>query len=270
MPTEEQLRATIPECVGWLAGVEPIGGALLEQADSLKVISRNGVGVSNIEMPVADRLGITVARAEGANARGVAELAFALMLSGFRHIPWSDAGIRSGQWQRRKGFEAQGRTLGLIGCGAIGRLVATMATQFGMKVIGFDPFPDDSFVLEGFRYGEIGEVLEHSHAISLHCPPSDKPLLDKVALAEVREGVVIINTARAELVDETALLGALNRNQIGCYATDVYACEPPAPGPLITHDRVILMPHAGGFTEESVDRATQGAVSNLLSVLERR
>ena len=268
-PSADALSAAIPGCVGWLAGVEPIPGALLRQAPSLRVISRNGSGIDNIELPAADEMGIEVARTVGANARGVAELAFALLLAAFRQVPWSDAVLRSGRWERRIGIEAEGRTLGVIGCGAIGQQVVRMGLAFGMEVVGYDPYPDSGFAPDGFGFAELDAVLTESDAISLHCPPAGRPLIDAAAIGGMREGVVIVNTARAELVDDDAMLEALNRGRIACYATDVYRKEPPDPAPLLAHDRVILMPHAGGYTTESVNRATEGAVANLLAVLER-
>ncbi|MEY4696289.1 MAG: hypothetical protein RIT14_717, partial [Pseudomonadota bacterium] len=255
---------------GWLAGVEPISPAVLAAAKGLRVISRNGTGVDNIDLAVAGEHGIKVERAMGANARGVAELAITLMLSAFRSVPWSDAHLRRGDWQRRIGIEAQGRTLAVIGCGAIGREVADLALGLGMWVVGYDPFPSNSFARPGFRFAPLEEALTSADAISLHCPPGAAPILDEAMIARLKRGVVVVNTARAELVDDAALLAALESGQIGGLATDVFRTEPPEPSALLAHPRVIQTPHAGGFTEESVDRATRVAVENLLKVLEAR
>lgn len=267
-PSEEDLLRAVPGCVGWLAGVEPIGAKVLSAADGLRVISRNGVGVDNIDLQAAQARGVRIERAMGANARGVAELAVTLMLSAFRHVPWSDARLHGGDWQRRIGIEAEGRTLGIVGCGAIGRQVAEIALAMGMKVVGYDPFPNPGFAPVGFRYADLAEVLAVSDAVTLHCPPGDQPILTAQSLATMKHGVTVINTARAELVDDAALLAALDSGQVGVLATDVFHAEPPPPSALLAHDRVILTPHAGGFTEESVDRATRSAVENILKVLE--
>lgn len=269
-PSEEDLLRTVPGCIGWLAGVEPISPAVLEAAKGLRVISRNGTGVDNIDLAVAGEHGIKVERAIGANARGVAELAITLMLSAFRSVPWSDANLRRGDWQRRIGIEAQGRTLAVIGCGAIGREVADLALGLGMWVIGYDPFPSNSFARPGFRFGSLEEALSSADAISLHCPPGETPILDEAMLARLKRGVVVVNTARAELIDDAAMLAALESGQVGGLATDVFRSEPPEPSALLAHPRVIQTPHAGGFTEESVERATRVAVENLLRVLEAR
>lgn len=267
-PSEDELLRTVPGCVGWLAGVEPITPKVLSAARGLKVISRNGTGVDNIDLGAANANGIVVERAMGANARGVAELAITLMLSAFRSVPWSSHHLQKGDWQRRIGIEAQGRTLLVIGCGAIGREVADLALGLGMWVTGYDPMPSNSFARPGFRFASLDEALGTADAISFHCPPADRPILDAAMLAKLKRGVVIINTARAELIDDDAMLAALESGQVAGLATDVFRKEPPELSPLLMHERVILTPHAGGFTEESVDRATRAAVDNLLRVLE--
>jgi D-3-phosphoglycerate dehydrogenase len=269
-PSEEDLLRSVPGCVGWLAGVEPISPTVLAAAKGLRVISRNGTGVDNIDLKVAGECGIRVERAIGANARGVAELAVTLMLSAFRSVPWSDAQLRNGDWQRRIGIEAQGRKLSVIGCGAIGREVADLALGLGMWVVGYDPYPSNSFARPGFRFAPLEEALTSGDAISFHCPPGDAPILDADMIARLKSGVVVVNTARAELIDDAAMLAALEAGQVGGLATDVFRKEPPEPSPLMAHPRVIQTPHAGGYTEESVERATRVAVENLLKVLEAR
>ncbi|MEX3013986.1 phosphoglycerate dehydrogenase [Gymnodinialimonas hymeniacidonis] len=266
-PSEAELLASVPGCVGWLAGVEPVGKSVLEAARDLKVISRNGVGVDNIDLGVADARGIRIERAVGANARGVAELAITLMMSAFRHVSWSDARLHNGEWARRRGVEAEGRTLGVIGCGAIGRTVTEIALGLGMHVIGNDPNPPQGFAPKGFRLGNLEELFAESDVVTLHCPPSEAPLIDAAALARMRPGGVIVNTARADLIDDIAVLDALEADHLAVLATDVFHTEPPEPSALLSHDRVILTPHAGGFTEESVRRATEVAVANILKVL---
>ncbi len=250
--------------------MEPIPGTLLQLAKQLKVISRNGTGVENIDNSAADSLGITVTRTVGANSRGVAELAFALMLAAFRHVPWSHSALRTGRWERRIGIEAQGRTLGIVGCGAVGRQVAQMGLAFQMKVIGHDPIAPLEFDNGSMNFAELNEVLSQSDAVTLHCPPTGLPILDSARIACLRNGATVVNTARAGLVDDTAMLDALNSGRVACYATDVYQSEPPHLSRLLKHERVILMPHAGGFTRESVDRAAEGAVDNLISFLETK
>ena len=269
-PDEEELLRLLPDCVGYLAGVEKVSTAALEAAKRLKVISRNGTGVDGIDLAAAERLGIAVCRAEGANAQGVAELTFALILSLARSIPFSDAGIKAGRWERRKGLELRGKTLGLIGCGKIGRLVAGMTIGIGMDVVAFDVVVDRSYSpSDRFRFAPLAEVLAVSDAISLHCPPSPdgKPIVDAAALKGIKRGAYLVNTARASLVDAHAVAAALETGQLAGVATDVFETEPPRDNPLVDNDRVIATPHIGAFTHESVNRAVDVAVDNLLKQL---
>lgn len=269
-PSEAELIRLVPGCVGWLAGVEPVSPAVIAAADRLCVISRNGSGADNLPLPFLSKRSIRVERALGANAIGVAELALALMLSACRHLPETAAGVRAGGWPRRKGREVSGAILGVLGMGAIGCRVARAAQALGANVVAFDParrkldFP--------LAWAGFDDVLAQAQILSLHCPlPSDgRPLLDKEALARLPANAIIVNTARAGLVDDAALRSALDEGQVGVYATDVFEPEPPASDhPLAFHDRVIATSHIGGFTDGSVSRATEMAVANLLAALDQ-
>jgi D-3-phosphoglycerate dehydrogenase / 2-oxoglutarate reductase len=269
-PDEQELLGLVPGCAGWLAGVEKITDAVLARADSLKAISRNGTGVDSIDLAACERRGIAVLRAEGANARGVAELTIALIISLLRSVPFGDARIKAGGWERRQGTEIEGRTLGVIGTGKIGRLVTKLALGMDMRVLGFDAYPDARYVpSESFHYVPFEELLVSSDVVTLHCPhtPGEKPLIDAAALARMKKGAVLVNTARGRLVDDPAVLAALQDGRLAGYGVDAYETEPPAPSLLIAHDRVIATPHVGAFTAESVSRATRVAVDNLLSAL---
>jgi D-3-phosphoglycerate dehydrogenase len=270
-PGTEELIRLLPGCVGWLAGVEPVADAVIEAASTLRAISRNGTGVDNLPLALLARRGVAVLKAEGANASGVAELAIALMLAGLRHIPFTDAGVKSGGWPRRQGREIRARTVGVVGLGAIGGEVARLAGALGAAVLGFDVVPR-TLPLERFRQAGLDEVLTGADVITLHCPalPEGRPLLDAAALAHVRPGLVLVNTARASLVDEAAVLAGLEAGRIGAYATDVFAEEPPHNLTLARQARVIATSHIGGFTAESVERATNVAVDNLLAALAAR
>jgi D-3-phosphoglycerate dehydrogenase len=267
MPQEDELIRLLPGCFGYLAGVEPITAAVLESAADLKVISRNGTGINTIDLQAAQRLNIKIMRAEGANARGVAELTVGVILGLIRSIPFSDARIKRERWERRKGLELQGRTLGLIGCGKIGQLVSQLALAFGMDVLAYDALPDQRFAPRpNFRFAALEEVLADSDIISFHCPQQadGRAILNRKRLGRLKPGVFVVNTARASLIDETAMLEALHEGQVAGLALDVYDREPPAASPLLSDDRVITTPHIGGYTVESVSRATLAAVENLL------
>jgi D-3-phosphoglycerate dehydrogenase / 2-oxoglutarate reductase len=269
-PGEEELLRLLPGCAGYLAGVEPVTARVLEAAQGLRAISRNGTGVDNIDLEAAKRLGIAVLRAEGANARGVAEFAVGLMFALARSVPFSDHVLKRGEWERRKGMELLGKTLGVVGCGRIGRQVAEMALGLGMQVVAYDLLPDPMFQPSSqFRYSSLDALLASADVLTLHAPPlpGSRPLLDSTALAKTRRGVLIINTARHDLIDPDALLTALDSGQVAGAAIDVFDREPPAGSPLAAHDRVIATPHVGGFTEESVGRSVGAAVTNLLDCL---
>lgn len=266
-PDEAELLRLVPGVEGWLAGVEPVSPAVIAAADRLKVISRNGTGVDSLPLAEAKARGIRIERALAANATGVAELAIGLALAACRSLPDVSRGVRDGQWPRLKGREIEGATVGIVGLGAIGRKVAGVMTALGARVLGTDPFRPDLGALAGqVAYADLPEVIEHAEILSLHCPmPADgRPVLDATALGTMRRGAIIVNTARAGLIDDAALAAALDEGRISAYATDVFATEPPAPGGLAAHPRVIATSHIGGLTDASVRRATEIAVANLL------
>lgn len=270
-PGEEELRTLLPGCVGYLAGVEPITSRVLEAADRLRVISRNGAGMDNVDLDAAQARGIKVLRADGANARGVAELAFGQMFALARGVTACDRHLKAGVWERGgAGIELEGRTLGLAGCGRIGKLLARLALGIGMNVKAFDLYPDATFQPgAGFRFAALDEVLETADFLSLHCPPGPDghPLLDATALGRMKRGVFVINTARYEVMDAEAVFTALQTGHIAGLALDVFDAEPPGDRRLVEHPRVIATAHLGGFTQESIRRAMDLAVENILSVL---
>ncbi len=269
-PTEAELMQLIPDCVGWLAGVEPVSAAVIDAAHSLKAISRNGTGVDNLPMEAIRQKGIAVLRAEGANARGVAELAITLMMSAMRHVPAIDAGMKSGNWLRLLGREIEGRTVAVIGYGRIGSEFAKMACGLGARVRGYDPFiTQPTRPIGDFVWHRDFDLLDGADIVSLHAPGrrDGQALLGAIELARLAPSAVVVNTARASLVSAEAMLDALGSGQVGVYATDVFEQEPPLPSPLLAHPNVIRTSHIGGYTEESVRRATTTAVENLLRTL---
>lgn len=272
-PDAEELRRLLPGCLGWLAGVERIDEGVLAAATDLRVISRNGVGVDNIDLAAAARRRIAVCKADGANAQGVAELAIGLLLALLRSIPCGDTALKVGRWERRKGLEVQERTLGVVGYGQIGRRTARLAVGLGMRILACDIHPDPTFPhSERFRFCCLEELLAGAQIVSLHCPalPGGAALIGRDALGKMKPGSYLINTARASLVDEEAILEALQSGRLAGYATDAYTQEPPPVTPLLLHERVIATPHAGGFTEESVSRAAVAAAENILRALKDR
>src|SRR5215218_4641305 len=268
VPTEGELLGLVPGCVGWLAGVERIGARVLEAAKDLRVISRNGAGTDAIDLEAAERAGVRVKRAAGANAQGVAELTLALALSALRHVPWSAAALRTGGWRRRQGRELPECIVGVVGLGAIGRRVAELFDSLGSQVVAYDPFAPAEQVAP-IRLVDLDELLTSSDIISLHAPPpaDGRPLLDAARVTGIARGAVLVNTARSALVDDEAVLTALEDGTLSAYAVDAFDSEPPELTPLLQHERVLATPHIGGYTAASVRRATALAVDNLLVVL---
>ncbi|PTE20945.1 oxidoreductase [Cereibacter changlensis JA139] len=269
-PDEAELLRLVPDVEGWLAGVEPVSSAVIAAATRLRVISRNGSGVDNLPLAETSARGIHVERALAANATGVAELAVGLALSACRRIPDVAGGVRAGAWPRPKGREIDGATVGIVGLGAIGRKVAGVMAALRAHVLAADPMRPPLGPLQGLvSYAELDEVLRRADILTLHCPlPEDgRPLVDAEVLETMRPGMILINTARAGLVDETALRPALEQGRVAIYATDVFATEPPLPGGLASHPQVIATSHIGGLTDASVRRATEIAVANLLAHL---
>lgn len=269
-PDEGELLRVLPGCIGYLAGVEKISARVIETARDLKVIARNGTGVDNIDLEAARRKGVKIVRAEGVNARGVAELTIGLMLAMTRAISFSDMHLKRGEWQRRRGIELFGRTLGIVGCGSIGRQVASMALGLGMRVLAHDPYPDKSFSPGGqFAYANLPELLAQSDVVSFHCPPPRDgcPMVTRQTIAAMKNGVYLINTARAGIMEEVAVLEGLQEGRVAGLGLDVFATEPPGRSPLIEHERVVATPHIGGFSEESISRAVDLAVRGMIDYL---
>ena len=265
-PTPEELAVLLEGCEGWIAGVEQVSAATLASAPALRVISRNGTGVDSIDLAAAGRQGVAVLAARGANAQGVAELALTLTLSALRQVPWSAADLREGRWSRQPARELAELTVGVVGLGAIGARVAQAFTALGATVVGHDPVAP---VGEVTRL-DLPALVDVSDVVTLHAPPTPGagPLVDAALLGRARRGAVLVNTARASLVDDDAVLAALESGVLSAYAVDAFATEPPEPSPLLRHPRTIATPHLGAFTTASVSRATSAAVTNLLAALD--
>ncbi|MFC4225102.1 NAD(P)-dependent oxidoreductase [Lysinibacter cavernae] len=269
LPGKDELLNVVGSVHGWIAGVEPIDADVLAAAGLLRVISRNGVGSESIDTDAAQRLGIEVRVARGANSRGVAELAFGLILSGLREIPAADRVLRGGGWERQLGREIADATVGIVGYGAIGRMLAQFCAALGATVLTYDPFssPEPGSAVEAVT---LDELFSRADVISLHTPPAadGTALVTAGLLATVQRGSILVNTARSALVDADAVTAALNDGRLSAYAVDAFDTEPPTLTSLLTHERTILTPHLGGYTDASTRRATQLAVENLLATIE--
>lgn len=267
LPEEAELCDLVQLCEGWIAGVEPVTPKVLAAAKALRVISRNGSGIDNIPLADAEQRGITVLRANGANAQGVAELTLGLALLAARSIHFADRGLKEGIWRRSMGAELNGRRVAVVGYGRIGQAVARLFAAFGSVVSVIEPL---DVATEPFARVDLESAIREAELITLHCPPAPdgKPLLSQTLLSGARPGLTLINTARRTLVDEEGLLQQLENGRIAAYCSDVFDQADATAAKLIAHPQVIATPHLGAFTRESVDRAALEAVQNLLTFFE--
>lgn len=233
-----------------------IKGKLLEAAGKLRVVGRAGIGVDNIDLVATTERGIVVLNTPDANATTTAELAIAHLFSLSRQLPEADASVRGGEWARSRfmGSEVTGKTLGIIGFGTIGRLVAERARGLKMQVLGFDPFvTPETFAQYGVEPVELTALLANADYVTLHCPMTDdtRNLLNAERLASMKKGARLINCARGGLVDEDALLAQVQSGHLAGAALDVFAQEPPGASPLYADKRIHFTPHLGASTQEA-------------------
>ncbi len=232
---------------------------VIEAAKNLKVIGRAGVGVDNVDLKAATRRGVLVMNSPGGNSVSTAELAVALMLGLSRNLAPADATMKAGSWDRKSfaGVELYGKRLGVIGFGRVGREVAARCRAFGMEVQAFDPFVAPALAEKAHvTLRGLDELLQTSDYISLHTTltPETKHLIGKDALAKVKAGVRIVNAARGELIDDDALLAALDSGRVAGAGLDVHAQEPPKDWRLAKHPKVLALPHLGASTKEAQER----------------
>lgn len=247
--------------------------AAIAAARHLKVISKHGVGVSNIAVEAATARGIPVYVTPGANAQSVAEMALGLLLAASRRISWMDAELRAGRWSRAQdGLELNGRTLGLVGFGQVARRLWRACQALGMQAVVYDPFLPAAADLQGARrVATLAELLPLSQVLSLHIPltPQTRGLIGRAELAALPADALLINTARGEVIDEPALVAALSAGRLFGAGLDTTAEEPLSPdSPLLALDNVVLTPHVGGSTPAALAAMATGAVRNVLGFLD--
>jgi len=272
-PTEESIAELCRERdpVAIIVRYSKVGAAAMAAAPSLRVVSKHGSGTDTIDKSAAQARGIEVKAAAGANAAAVAEQALALLLACAKSVTRLDQRMREGHWDKatHKSIELGGRTVGLIGLGAIGQRFARMATALEMRVIAYDPFATSA--PKGVERVDLETIWRESDAISLHCPltQDNRNLLNASTLAQCKRGVILVNTARGGLVDEAALVDALASGQVFAAGLDSFAVEPMAPDhPFQQVPNVILSPHIGGVTGDAYVNMGLAAVRNARAVIE--
>ncbi len=268
--TKDEIIPLIRDADGIIVGLDDIDQEVLQHTRKLKVISKYGAGVNNIDLTSATERGIVVTNTPGVNNSAVAELALGLMLDVARHVSDSDRQIRRGEWGRYMGFELEGKTLGIIGTGQIGRQVASKAREFEMSIIAHDIAPDYSWANKiGVSYVALPELLKNADIISLHLPLTENTyhLIGENELAQFKPTAILINTSRGEMVDEKALYVALREKRLYGAGLDVYEDEPLKDSLLKTLDNIVLTSHIGAHTQEAVRGMGRTAASNLIKVL---
>lgn len=254
----EELAAVVGQYHGLgIRSASKVTAAVLANPGKLKIIGRAGVGVDNIDVKVANEKGVLVINTPQGNAAAAAELAIGLMFALARKIPGADASMKRGEWEKKKfmGVEIAGKTLGVVGLGNIGRNAAQRGVGLGMKVIGFDPHPPKELPA-GVTVASLDDVITKSDFITLHVPlvESTKNLFNAQTFAKMKKGSFLINCARGGIVDESAVLPALESGQLAGAALDVFGKEPPEASPLFKHDNVILTPHLGASSKEAQEK----------------
>ncbi|MCL2059289.1 MAG: phosphoglycerate dehydrogenase [Oscillospiraceae bacterium] len=261
---------------GVVAGLDDYSGDVIREcaATGLKVISRYGSGYDNVDIGAARECGVAVCYTPGANAEAVADLAFGLMLCAARRLPMLDRRTKAGEWARSIGTELYGKTIGIVGLGAVGKGVARRALGFSMRVLAYDTMLDLDFMrANGIVAVAFGELIAASDFITLHLPlnSSTRHIINGDVLGAVKQGAVLINTARGGLIDEAAAYEALVSGRLGGLGLDAYEQEPPpAASPLFGLDNVVLTPHTGAHTVEATGNLLEMSVANLIDVLSGR
>ena len=268
--SQDELIPLLDGCDGCIAGLDYYTADVIKSAGSLKVISRYGVGVDRVDLAAARAKNVVVCNTPGANTNAVADLAFALLLGAARKIPALDRKTREGQWPRSNGAELYGKTLGIMGLGAIGRAVARRATGFSMKIIAFDPFIDTQYAgANGIIPADFDTVIQEADFLSLHLPLTDdtRHIISADTMRAMKNGAIIVNTARGGLIDEAAAYDFLASGHLGGMALDVFEQEPPEKSPLFELENVVLTPHTSAHTVEATEAMAFMAVQNLIDVL---
>ena len=269
--TSEEVSNLLKEADGFIAGLDVIDRAALEKATRLKVISRYGVGYDNVDLIAAREMGIVVTNTPGANSVSVAELALGLILALARQIPEASKAVQQGNWPRLSGVTLEGKTVGILGLGAIGKQLSRRLTGFDCQILAYDPFADQDFVAKNnIRLLPIDEIIVQADFVSLHLPllPETRELVNAEFLGKMKKNSFLINTSRGEVVDEAALLAALQSGHLRGAGLDAFSPEPPNPAnPLLHLPQVIATPHLGAQTDGATSNMGWIAMKDCLAVL---
>lgn len=266
--TEEELIEITQDCDVIIVGNDKISKKVIDNLEKAKLIAKHGVGIEKIDIAAADAKGIYVTNVPGSNSNEVADLVFAFIGNLARHINIGNAEVREGVWNKRRGVSLYKKTIGIIGTGNIGRLVAKRAKGYDMRILGYDLYPSQEAIELGLEYVDLETIYREADFITLHLPstPETNQLLNKEAFSKMKPSVLIINSAREGLVDLDDLNDALVSKQIGGFASDAYSTEPAEYKPYFDHENVLLTPHIGATTLDANLNMGLGAVESVLAI----
>lgn len=266
-----ELRPLVVDVDGYIAGLDEVDASVINAADRLRVIARYGVGTDRVDITQATIRGIVVTNTPGTNSGAVAELTIAFILSLARNLITANDAVRQGEWPALDGIGIRGKTIGIIGFGAVGRELARRLTGFGCRLIAFDPLIGAEIAEEyGVRVVPLEVLLSDADFVSLHAPATESTvgMVDRDFLERMKEGAFLINTARGELVDEAALIRALKTGKVKGAALDCFSQEPPDKNSLLLKlPNVIVTPHIAAHTDEAVNQMGWAALENCLAAL---
>lgn len=274
--SEPSYAPLIDKADGLVIRTQPLSAATVEMGRRLRIVSRHGVGYDSVDLPSLNRRGITLAVVGDVNSISVAEHAMMMLLACAKHAVRGDRSVREGAWNWRNRLEASelaGKRLLILGYGRIGRHLAKMAAAFSMEIAAYDPYLEKTGWPEGpaKAVSDLASALQWADAISVHAPKGDAPVIGEREFALLKPGAWLVNTARGGVVDERALLAALESGKVAAAGLDVFDDEPPAAdNPLLSCDQVILSPHIAGLTIECGERMAVSAVQNVLDFFQSK
>lgn len=269
--TEDEVIELAKDCVGIVAGVEPLTKRVMDALPHLKCISRVGVGMDSVDLEYAKEKGIAVVNTPEGPTRGVAELTLAMTMAMLRRIPQADAAMKQHKWKKQIGNLILDKKIGIVGLGRIGRMVAELFRGIGNPVIGYDPYANRDWANEkGVEIVSFAEVLKEADIMTLHIPGNNdkSPVITMSEIDKMKDGAFLVNIARGGVVDEDALFTALKSGKLAGAAIDVYTKE-PYDGPLCELDNIILTPHLGSYAKEGKLKMEVDACINLINELKK-
>lgn len=271
--TQEEMETLSADADAIILGLETVDKKVLDSAKNLKIIARFGVGVDNIDLKYAREKNVLVTNCAGVNSAAVAEHAVLLMLAALRDLPEAQRQVKSGRWAWPPKRELGGKTIGLLACGAIPRMLAKKLSGFNVSFLAYDIVQNKEALDLGIRYCELDYLLEHSDIISIHLPlaPETEHFVNEKLINKMKNGVIIVNTGRGDLVDESAMVAALKSGKVGFFASDVLAQEPASSdAEILNAPNVLITPHASAETEENYSQSGILTAQAILDVFNGR